>query len=283
MKIHSLNGNITIIKKIYDNESFEINLCKKNEIEDKLYTIIVLKDIKLIHNNIQLFSKIRENNKFSDFIDCFSQNSYLYIMFSYYTENSIEFDKVVNFPLLQRVEIAKQILRLIVLLDIPKPILYDVMSDDNINLDSSGKVYFNYFLKNIDRYSAVEEKDGIKRIATIFVKIFPEEITENTVDGFNLLVEQCENATYNNIMSIYSDFSNLNDNFIKSSQRKKEKKDNLIKKIFKKILKMFNKIKGIIILLILCIGVIFLIITYTDNQNKKAVQINQIGTEHFLK
>lgn len=283
MVIQSLYENMTIIKRIYDSESFEINLCKQNETDNKLYTTIVLKDINLIHSNIKFFSKMRENDKFIDFINCFSRNSYLYIMFSYYEENPIKFDQVSSLPLLQRVEIAKQILELIVILDIPKPILYDVLSDENINLDSSGKISFNYFLKNMDRYNAIEEKSGIKRIASMFVKIFPEEITENTVDGFNSLVQQCENGTYKNIMSIYLEFRNLNDNFVKSLKRKKQKKENIIKRILKKIFKIWNKIKGIVILLILCIGVVYLITTHTGNENKQAIKINHIGTEDFSK
>lgn len=278
MEIQSIHEELSIIKRVYSNEFFEINLCKYTQIDkNKLYTVITIKDKKLIHENIELFSSLRYNNKFVDFIECFSKNSCLYIVFSYYKEEPLDFDEVSDFPVMQRVDIVKQILSMCILLNIPDEILYDVIS--NINLDSSGKVSFNYFLKSVNKYSSVKNNAVIKKLAAIFINIFSEELEINSVTGLKDLIEKCENKEYENIMEIYRDYISLYDNFIQSSNIKREKKLNCLKKILNKIVFIFNKIKLILIMSVLCIGVVYLIVTLTNKPKMEdPTKINSIGT-----
>ena len=158
MEIQCIHEELSIIKRVYNDEFYEINLCKHKEVnENKLYTVITIKDENLVRENIEIFSSLRYNNNFTDFIECFSKNSYLYIVFSYYEEKPLDFDEVCDFPLMQRVEIVKQILSMCIILNMPAPILYDAVS--NINLDSSGKIYFNYFLRRINKYKRWWKRD----------------------------------------------------------------------------------------------------------------------------
>ncbi len=285
MEVQTTHGSLSIIKRVFENDFFEINICKfENVKEEKLCTVIILKKIDIIHRTIKIFSLLKSNNKFVDFIDCFSKNSYLYVIFSYYEEVPVNFFEISQMPLMQRVAIVKQILSLAVILDMPKTILYDVLSNNNINLDSSGKVYFNYFLKNVDRYNNIKDKDAIKRIGLVLKNVFNNELTINNVDGLKKLINYCENDVYIELIDIYSDYIALYESFVKSLDLKKEKKLSRFRRILNKILSIFNKVKPIFIMLVLSIGIVYLIITYTKtNKAQQPTKINAIGTEQIYK
>jgi len=285
LEIQTVHGRLAVIKKVFNNDVFEINVCKyENVKEDNLYTVIILKEADIIHRNIEMFSSLRSNNKFIDFIECFSKDSCLYITFAYYEEFPINFQEVSQLPLIQRVAIVKQILSLIIVLDMPKSILYDALSNNNVNLDSSGKVYFNYFIKNVDRYDNIKDKEVIKRIGLVFINVFNEELSINCVDGLKNLINDCENGVHTEIIDIYSDYIALNENFIKSLDLKNEKKLSIFRKILDKTLVIFKKIIPIFTMLALCIGIVYLIIILTQtNKEEQPTKINAIGTENIYK
>ena len=285
MEINTLNGTIFIVRKVYDNEELEINLCKyKKNSEDKLYTVVILKNSHIIKKSIKFFYLLKENHKFDDFIECFSQNSKLYIVFKYNDEVSIKYEEVSEMPLMQRVEITKQLLSLIVLLDVPKEILYDIFSNNNINLDPSGKVSFNYYLKNIDMYEKVTNKHAIKKIGLFFRKVFPQELMTDSVKNFKELVYRCDNGKYENVIDIYSDYVNNYKNFKKSLDLKEEKKPNIFMKFLNSLLDILNKVKSIIIMIVLSLGIIYLIVNLTKKpENNTNKIIDTIGTQQVYK
>lgn len=232
MGIQTIHGEYSIIKKVYSDDSFEINLCKSEEDEEegKLYTVITLKNQEVIRNTIGIFSSLRQNHEFVDFKECFSRESYLYIVFLYYEEAPLNFEDIGDKPVMERVEIVKQLLSLIVILNIPSPIVYDVLSKENINFDASGKVYFNYFLKRVDKYNDFRNNDCLRRIGFIITNVFSEELQDNRVEGLNEFVERCKNGQYENVMKVYSDYVNLHESFVRSLSIVKETKLSWLKK-----------------------------------------------------
>ncbi len=281
MGIQTIHGEYLIIKKAYSDDSFEINLCKseEDEKEEKLYTVITLKNQEVIRNTIGMFSSLRQNHKFVDFVECFSRGSHLYIVFLYYEEVPLNFEDIIDVPLMERFEIVKQLLSLIIILNIPAPIIYDVLSKENINFDPSGKIYFNYFLKGVDKYNTLNNSSCLRRIGHIITNIFCEEFQNNTVEDLRILGDKCKNAEYKNVMEVYSDYVNLYDSFLRSLSIVKETKLSWIKKILNKILDVFNKLKPILIITALCIGVVYLIFEFTNGtQNKNPTKIKSIGT-----
>lgn len=285
MEINTLNGTIFVVRKVYDNEGLEVNICKYKKLsEDKLYTIVILKSSNIIKKSIEFFYLLRENHKFDDFIECFSQNSKLYIVFKYHGDATINYEEVSEMPLMQRVEITKQLLSLIVLLDLPKEILYDIFSNNNINLNPNGKVYFSYYLKNIDMYEKVTEKHAIKKMGLFFRKIFPQELMNDSVKNFKELVYRCENGKYKNILDIYSDYVNNYKNFKESLNLKEVKEPNIFIKFLNSAMNMFNKVKSILIMIVLSAGIIYLIVNLTGkSENKTNKVIDSIGTQQFYK
>lgn len=279
MEIQTVHGSLVIIKRVFSNSTFEINVCKYENGDEKLYTVIALKEPEVIHNNIKKFFSLRSNDKFVDFVEFFSRDSFLYISFLYYEEFPMNFQEVSQLPLLQRVAIVKQILSLIIILDMPKSILYDVLSNNNINLDPSGKVYFNYFLRNIDRYNDIKNKDAVKKIGIILIEIFNYELSTNSVEGLNKIISNCDNGIYTDLMVLYSDYAALYENFVKSLQVVKEKEISRFRKILNKILWIFNKVTPVLIMLALSVGVIYLVITLTEKDKaKEPTKIKTIGT-----
>lgn len=277
MEIQSINGELSIVKRIYRDEFFEINVCRYPNIDKKkMYTLISLKDKELIQNNIDFFSSLRHNKKFTDFIECFSKDSCVYIVFSYYEEEKLNFDEVCDLPLMKRVDIVKQILSMCIILNIPYEILYDALS--NLNMDSSGKIYFNYFLKKINRYKNIDKSSILKKMALIFINTFNEQLEDDTVEGLKELIEKCEQNKYENLMELYREYADLNDNFIKSLTLPKHKKLSWWRKIINKIWDIFNKIKPFLIMILLSIGVIYIVITFTNKEeNKEPTRIKSIG------
>lgn len=281
MGIQTIHGEYLIIKKVYSDDSFEINLCKseEDEEEEKLYTVITLKNQEVIRSTTGIFSSLRQNHEFADFIECFSRDSYLYIVFLYYDEVPLNFEDIGDKPVMERVEVIKQLLSLIIILNIPTPIIYDVLSKENINFDASGKVYFNYFLKRIDKYNNLKNSDCLRKMGFIIGNIFSEELQDNHVEGLNEFVDKCKNAQYKNMMDLYSDYVNLYDSFVRSLSIAKETKLSWLKQMMNKILYVFNKLTPLLIMLALCIGIVYLIVDFTsDTKKQNPTKIKSIGT-----
>ena len=79
-------------------------------------------------------------------------------------------------------------------------------------------------------------------------------------------------------MELYREYADLNDNFIKSLTLPKHKKLSWWRKIINKIWDIFNKIKPFLIMILLSIGVIYIVITFTNKEeNKEPTRIKSIG------
>lgn len=277
-------GELTIIRRVYHNDNIEINLTR-NGLKSKLYTTLIIKDSDLINNTIKLFSSLRDNENFKDFKECFFKNRQLYVLFEYRDEYPVKIQDLSEIPTKQKADIVKRILTQCIMLNIPLCIIYDILFKDNMNMDPSGQIYFNYFLKSIDRYNNITIKDVGKRLSTILINIFAEEIENEVCSDLKNFIYKCENGEFNEIVDIYKDYIKIYDMLMTIETIEKQSKKNILDKYKEIVKEIAGKIMPVFILAALSVGVVYAVIKLVDTMQRpnEENKIETIGTINYSK
>lgn len=274
--------SMEIVKKVYDNGSYEVNICRSYNDDKALYTVICLKEVELFKEEIKFFSKLREKKRFTDFVACYGKNSFVYIWFIYREEAPILLEEMYEKSVIERADFIKAILSYIVVADIPEIMIYDLLSKENINKDKSERVYFNYFLTSLERYSFYGEKRYMTRLSNILRELFNEEIIDDKLPRITLIIDKLKSQVYSEVMEIYLDFVSLYNDFNLCKETEINKKCTLIKKVEKILIKLKEKFGLAIVTIILSVAVSALIVIATaEKQPKNISTIDKIGTRQM--
>lgn len=273
---------LEIIRRVYDEGVYEINICRSLKGDESLYTVICLKEIELFQEQIKFFSELREKKNFNDFVTCFSKNSYIYILFIYHEEVPLIFKELINKSVKEKADFIKAILSYVVVSDIPEIMLHDLLSKENINVDKSGQAYFNYFLKRIEKYDINNQKRYMKKLSNIIMGIFNEEIIDNRLQGMNIIIDKLQSQSYISVMDIYMDFISLYDEFNLCMDSEDDKEISFISKIKNNLKRIYKKWGLTIITAILSVAVVVLIVTCTaERKPENVTKIDSIGTREI--
>lgn len=273
---------LEIIRRVYEDSAYDINICRSSSKNEPLYTVICLKEIDLFEEQIKFFSELRERKNFNDFVTCFSKNSDIYILFIYHEEAPLIFKEVINKSVKEKADTIRAILSYIVVSDIPEIMLHDLLSKGNINVDKSGQAYFNYFLKRIDKYDINNKKRYMKKLGTIIMEIFNEEIIEGRLEKINIMLDKLHSQNYLSAMDIYMDFVSLYDEFNLCANTEVEKEKSFISKIKNNLEKIYKKWGLAIITTILAVAVVvFIVNCTTEKKPENMSRIDSIGTREI--
>lgn len=201
MIIETLNRSYELLQKLLDNEQMNIMLAR-NQKEEKCL-LAVLKNEEQIHRFIPFCTRQKENFPFEDFMDFFSKDGWLYMVFRHYEfpvlEHYLENEKV---RFIERLYIGKSLLERMVLLHIPFYLQYEALGKDNIRVDDSGQVYFNFYLHEPEQLLNSDMEDISHRLYRIFFLLFEEERKEESCPLLEAYMEKVKENTYKNNMEL---------------------------------------------------------------------------------
>lgn len=211
MFVETINRSFTVIRMLSSTNCCEISVCKDlTEEKNKTYLLVCLKDMDIIYKTITFFTSLKENTSFEDFVDCFSQNGYFYIVFDY-KEKDLLYDKIKEkgFHLKERLEIAKNLLTEITLQNMPKYLQYEALSQNNLLLDDTLTVKFNYSLNEIDKFGILTTNKFEIRLVEVFELIFQNELEAKiSVELENFITDLAERK-YKSYIEIYKAFNEV--------------------------------------------------------------------------
>ena len=213
MLIQTLNRRFEVIRALGSDNDTEILVSRDVwEKKEREYLMVAVKNPDLIYKCIPFFTEQQENPAFKDFVGCFSADSRFYAVFAYYKKALLKekFNEEL-FSLNERLEIGKNLLSRIVLLNMPPSILYEVLQERNLLLDDALHVYFNYALKEIPIHGLFSMDRVQIELGRIFRSLLRRELATQVVDEVRLFVEDLEQCKFAGYMEIYEAYDRLYD------------------------------------------------------------------------
>lgn len=234
-------------------------------------------DRDIINFYLTDFLLMKQNKKLPDFIDCFTEDSKLYVVFSYRKGRNItKFLKEEKLRKEYRIVLLKNIMQKFLEYGFCPAILRkSILSPQNLMVDE-GAVYFNYCLCPNTNKEVIDEDSIFKSIGNIINDIFKKDELANE-KKLSIILEKCEKGLYLSMGELIKDLEDLSGAIEKEESLKTiilEKK----KKFEKYILRAF----------VLCIvfGVAFVLYENYISKSTSAFlykDVEQIGTVNVNK
>ena len=255
MYINASGKRYFIIKNVYQSPEIDIMSCLDVSAEvESVVTINRLKNKEIIRTYFNIFAK--SSYQQSEFLNYFSVNSELYLVFRGYSERNLFTPNIAErFKLSEKVLLSLNILSKVMLSDMPPDILFQLLKNKNINYDGALNINFNYYLDLSDQRMCATESDIYRQFGYILRALFGKSASK--IDEIKRIIHGCISYKYTSYSELYFDlkaFSALvfegeeNFSLISSMHRKKEVMAARVKN-FLKVASLFVIICGIILAL----------------------------------
>ena len=211
MLIHTLNRRFSVIMVYSSGNDADVLVCRDLwEENEREYLLVVVKNPDLVYRCAPFFTQQTGNHSFKDFVECFSRDGQLCIVFLHYGKPLFK-DKFLedSYFLNERLEIGKNLLSRMVLQNMPPSIQYEVLQDRNLMLDESLQVYFNYALEDISSHGLYTMDRVQMELGRIFRMLLRQEIETKVMDEVRVFVEDLEQCKFADYLEIYEAYDNV--------------------------------------------------------------------------
>lgn len=177
------------------------------DVESPLYLVNEITDVDLIHNNIEQLLALRQERRITDFVDVFTLQSKLYLVFKhkkpylladYLTRHKLTYANRVK--LLENVlfNISSHAL-------FPDSILCALTEVDNIHVNPDESSFSSYALQASHLLPNSNRRDVWLGIARLIMQMFPEELMQKRGRTLHFIIEKCERSVYRSLPEIIHD------------------------------------------------------------------------------
>lgn len=198
-----------MVRHVLSSSLKEIYICRKaQEKNGREYTIIRVKDLGMCQRLISFFTGEVDEEKFSDFEECFTFEGRLNFVFVHSRGQKL-MDKLTgeNCSFQERLEMAHKLLERIVYLDLPCSFLADALILDHIHVENGLEIRFDYDFSYLDRLTDYTIKEAGLDIDDVLRRIFSEELNKMSCPEISEYLEWLENGDYSNYLDVFYKFN----------------------------------------------------------------------------
>lgn len=200
-------------------------------------------DRTVINSYLPDFLKMSQENKADDFVECFTEDSMLYVIFSYYKgQDILKYLKQEKLNIEYRIILFKTILnKFLEYNTYPEIIKNTIVQPQNIILDENA-LFFNYRIdiQNTELENKLTGKDIFQGLGALLY-IFFSETELQTEKGLFIIAEKCKKGIYGAIGEVMKDIQDVSGAMDKEAALKKalEQKKRYVQRIFLKVFFVF--------------------------------------------
>ena len=265
---------VTSVQK--STETYDCYICNDNE-NGGFCRILSLKDKTVFPELVGWLTQNVDPSVFTDYREHFMFEDTLCIVMKY-TQGVSLADKidVEPLPLKERLELCRRILERTVLLDIPDYFLEKCFDTHNIIVSSDLTVNFNYPIEDI---TGQKECLPLKTAEQFLRSMFAREIERKVPDELIAFFNEFSDIAGSNKIELYSRYYMMMTRFIEREPEEEEPKS-IWYRIWDKIKKIWQKLKKVLMFLLLAAAVFYLVFTIQTSGSSKKKQSNfdSIGT-----
>ncbi|MDO4199143.1 MAG: LysM domain-containing protein [Clostridia bacterium] len=198
-------GDYVVVATLHESETVNVKLTYKGE--KTLSNMYTLNEFPYEKNDTTyfkiLFNLFNSENKPKDFVDFFVANDNFYAVFKYHQAPNIplKFKKdLITAKFEERCFLLENILiRIEKYYKSPIEFSGCISEPKNICIDEENNVYFNYDLKNIDKYSGKNTDVLFDHIHEIIYTILRPEADQGFNKQLHIVLDKCKNHVYTSI------------------------------------------------------------------------------------
>ncbi|MDQ2085357.1 hypothetical protein RBH29_02750 [Herbivorax sp. ANBcel31] len=289
MNIKTLSHEYFIVKNVFSSPSQDIYIGKRLGCsQERLFTINKIMDKHLIKKYMPFFTNLKQKDDINELIDILSIDSCLYVIFKYFDERKL--DWVLNnirMSFTERLNIAKSLIVNMMSLKLPPEFTSLMLKSSNLNVESSYKIYFNYFLNLNDINDSVSLEEIMNHTGLILSKILIHDKKYHFDELWNV-IENCIKSKYASFKELYSDFNEFYRCYTSDPENYRALANKSLLSKIKEKKKILNGVKVVSIIFIIA-GLLTFWIYSSFFKTKQAFNetdsyngITQIGTVELL-
>lgn len=242
--------------------------------------LVVLKQDADIHKFLPFLAAQQENAPCDDFLGYFPREGRLYIVFRFYDYMTLSERLSSDTGFEERVMIAGNILRRIVILNLPTYLQYEVLGEGNILAGKNGDIRFSYGFHELDRFDSITERDVIERLTGVLKKIFPEELEKHSCPPLEQFFERIEKEKFPGIAAVLREYDITARAALTLQEAGKIRPKSFGFRLWEKIKKLVRGLKYLLLALVIgaLVGYLVYTIRYPSKKAEEAMNYKAIGT-----
>lgn len=283
MVIKFQNMQFELISKIKTTVSGNIDLylgCDADRREDGLYTVACVRDMELARKLIPMTTKQNVSLSFRDLYASFNADGRYYIIFHYASGRTLQqaLDEG-KFHLRERLLVLKNIFAQIFLLNMPECFVYEALRKENMVIDDSLGVHFNYFFTEIEYYWQIQEKDLLNRVNGLVHELFAKELEQKSSRELMEFAKDLDEGRYGYLWDCYVDYDEVFETVLAKTEQRELEPRRFWWLAWERLKKIFPTVRTVLTAALIVSAAVYLLWNLPNPAvSDNGVSFGQIGT-----
>ncbi len=283
MVIKFQNMQFELISKIKTTVSGNIDLylgCDADRREDGLYTVACVRDMELARKLIPMTTKQNVSLSFRDLYASFNADGRYYIIFHYASGRTLQqaLDEG-KFHLRERLLVLKNIFAQIFLLNMPECFVYEALRKENMVIDDSLGVHFNYFFTEIEYYWQIQEKDLLNRVNGLVHELFAKELEQKSSRELMEFAKDLDEGRYGYLWDCYVDYDEVFETVLAKTEQRELEPRRFWWLAWERLKKIFPTVRTVLAAALIVSAAVYLLWNLPNPAvSDNGVSFGQIGT-----
>ena len=243
MVIENFNKVYTVVQQNSAELHKDVYICRNQE-DNQLYTIIRIKDKRMIKKIIEFICEQKNNTKFSDFIETFACKEEFYSVFTYSRGMSLEKRLKQICSLEERMEIGKRLLERMVLYELPFYFQCQCLKMENIIVTDALEVRFQYTLDKVEDYDSCTNQTASAYLYLALKSLFVKELKNNVIDPMKEFLKDVQRNEKMNYLEIYQAYCSVCEEIKKIPKEEMQTPKHMLFRFWEKVKNCRKVIKG---------------------------------------
>lgn len=249
MIIETYDKVYTVVRHSASNSKTEIYVCQNKE-DQRLYTVIQIKDKEVTNRIIEFICEQKSNKKFPDLVDHFVYKEDLHVVFTYAEGILLEKRLKQKCTLEERMEIGKKLLEKLVLYQLPFYFQCHCLKIENIFQTDAMDIQFQYDLDDVQEHASYTAQTARAYLYQILKTLFDKELKNKVIDPMQEFLKKIQREEEIEYLKIYKTYCEVCDQIKKIPKEEMQTPKNRIFCLWQKIKSIRGIIKGSLMALI---------------------------------
>ena len=208
MIIRNLTKKYMVTQEYLGNENVRQYICYElDEPEKSQYCAVCQKISSVRGEEIRFLMEEMKNENFSDLSDFFINDNCLYVLLKHHVGDELG-HKIVSekFSLDERLEIIKNLLEKILILNMPVYFFASAMDVSRIIISKGNEVNFTYDCRNMIEFDTVQFQNGAEALADVIKFVFTYELKERSMPELETFVYNLGHNGMTKYLEIYEKY-----------------------------------------------------------------------------
>jgi hypothetical protein len=209
--INTIDLEYEVIRVLRSGAGMDEFLCKGLQTGgDGYFLVVCLKDTALIRRAMPIYTALRGSASFDDYVTCFAQRGCAYLVFRYRELPLLGTElEAGRFSLKERLEIARNLLKKITILQMPAYLQYEVLKPGNVQVSESLDVYFRYDLEEFEKSFDLPERRYQLTLQKLLRLLFAREMTDMSSQELLDFVNGLKTESFHDYLEVYKAFDKV--------------------------------------------------------------------------